>query len=164
MEEKFTYIRPYVTRALREGEADKIAVTESDIRRMESAGELLAVNFLYGVHYGTPRDPIDRALGNGRFPILDWPVESVGIMRRHYGARTFSIYLEPPGADELKSRLVQRDGTDARATKAIEEYQRLLGGAFDSVIDLRIKSATGSVEVIAKEIISAVTGLSEIQV
>ena len=70
LDDRFIYISPWITRPLRAGETDKVSVTEEDLQRLLSAGEILAVNDIYGIRYGTPKQPIKDAFEQGQFPLL----------------------------------------------------------------------------------------------
>lgn len=141
LDEKFVYVRPVMTRPLRDGETEKISVTDDEFDAMEARGEFVAVNLLYGFRYGTPRAPILEMLESGRFPVLDWPVEKLTLMQREFPGQIFSTYLFPPSLEELKRRLDKdsRDSSGSRLAAAKLELDRFHYGEFDCKIDLAVE-------------------------
>lgn len=154
MDSRFIYISPYTTRDLRPGESDKVHVPLEIIQQMESDGRLLTVNCIYGIYYATPKDVIDSALTNGQFPILDWPVEKMGVMLEHYQGKLFTTYIEPDDLDELQRRLSLdgRDKEGRRFAAGIEELHRYHQGEFDKIIDLKILNRKDQDQEIARQI------------
>lgn len=157
LDRRFDYVRPFITRPLRYGETDKIQTTEAHIREMEAAGELLVVNFLFGVYYGTPRKPIDEALRDGRFPMIDWPITELSVMTNSYGGRVLAVYIVPPSLDVLRSRLLQRDGHEHRFQKASEEYHRFAAGEFDGQFGMSVVSDENAIDRVAELILAKAT-------
>lgn len=140
LDSRFVYISPYVTRPLRQNETDKISISSLALDGLMERGDLLTINELYGVRYGTPRKPIDEALNVGRFPVIDWPIQRLEIMQNAFSSRLFRVYLEPPSMDVLRQRLVGRDGQiiQERWGVATEELDALGRGSFDLSIDYRV--------------------------
>lgn len=158
LDNRFVYISPFVTRPLRDGETDKISVTNEELEKQVNAGEILAVNDIYGIRYGTPRSPIKDAFGSGMFPLLDWPVKRLNIMEEEFGDRLFRVYIEPPSITELKTRLGQdsRDESGHRLRAAISELEMFWSGDLTGKYDIRIV-ADGNLPTIAKYIYAAYT-------
>lgn len=156
IDNRFEYISPYITRELRVGETDKIPVTKSQLRKLNNEGKILAINRLYGVSYATPITPINKAFLDGKFPILDWPVDKLNIMEIAFPGKLFKVYLEPPNLESLEDRLSDgRDLKGKRFSKAKNELAKLLRGEFDNLVDFRIVNEQGNQEVIAKKIFYA---------
>ena len=149
---RFRYVSPFVTRPLRVGETDKVSATSEQLASLWAAGDLLVINELYGVKYGTPRRPIDEALRAGQFPVLDWPVSRVDIMTLAFGDAVHGVYLEPPDLNTLRSRLSGRDGSDERFAAAVEELEQLKAGAFDSFIQCRFISGSNDIAGVARAV------------
>lgn len=140
MDPRFVYVSPYTTRPLREGETDKVFLSADDMDRR--AAEFLYVNEIGGTRYATPRDTIDRSFEGGKFPVLDWPLDRLGIVQAAYPGRVFSVYLMPPSLDHLQARL-SKDGRDpeglrfARAQaelRRIEDSSLYLLGVDDAIL------------------------------
>lgn len=154
LDRRFVYISPFVTRDLRSGEDDKIAVTAAELDALWSAGRLLTINDMYGVRYGTPKGSIEDALADGRFPLLDWPIAKVDVMVRIFAGRLRRTYIEPRDNGQLVQQLTGRDGARAliRIETAESELKELRRGAYDGLIDFRIVNEAGRAADIAGEI------------
>lgn len=154
MDDRYTYISPFTNRRLRSGETDKVYIDDAGMKAMEAANEFLVVNELFGYRYATPRCTIVDAFTAGNFPLLDWPIDRLEVMRENFGDQLFVVYLEPPSLEVLANRLEAdgRDGDGGRLRAASEELDRYWSGAFDAVCDLKIVSQEGQVGQIATTI------------
>lgn len=156
LDSRFVCISPYMTRTLRPDETDKVSIDDGALDEMSRNNQLLVVNELYGVRYATPRQPIERAFREDRFPLLDWPVDRLEVMQQEFPDRLFRVYIEPPDIDSLKRRLADgRDPTEQRLDAAKAEITTLASGAHDSAIDYRTVNRDGEVDAIANEIYQA---------
>ena len=157
LDKRFVYISPYMTRPLRPGERNKVAVRDEQMDEMWRRGEFFVVNELYGgIRYGTPRLPIVEALEAGNFPVLDWPIDRLKVMTQAFPGRLFTVYVSPPSIDVLRQRIV-KDGRDAdgkRLASATEELQRFWSSRYVGVYDYEIVSEEGRVAKIAATIYS----------
>jgi len=153
---RFVYISPYITRKLREGEADKIPLSEARMDEMDSRGEFLVINDLYGIRYATPLTPIIEAFDSGSFPLLDWPISRMDVMTQAFPDRLFVIYLIPPSEEVLRIRLGQdeRDPTGSRLRAALQELADFQNGAYDHLFDLSVIAHDNQVSQIAQSIYS----------
>lgn len=155
MDTRYTYISPYITRPLREGEADKVSISDAEMDGMRARGELLVINTIYGIRYATPRTPITSAFASRRFPVLDWPVHRLSIMSDAFGYdQIYVVYVAPPSLDELHRRL-QLDGRDAdgkRFEAGRQEWFQYEAGEFDDLINLRVTSEANRIEALATTI------------
>lgn len=154
MDDRYTYISPFTNRLLRPNETDKVYIDDAGMKAMEAAHEFLVVNELFGYRYATPRCTIVDAFKAGNFPLLDWPIDRLNVMREAFGDQLFVVYLEPPSLDVLADRLKTdgRDGDGGRLRAATKELDRYWSGAFDTVCNLKIVSQEGQVEQIATTI------------
>ena len=78
------------TRGMREGETpgvDYLYITEDEFAAMEEKGKLLESALVHGKHYGTPEEPVDRQLAEGKDVLLEIDPQ---------GAQTV-IRKRPPG-------------------------------------------------------------------
>ncbi len=157
LDSRFVYISPYMTRELREGETDKLPVTDAVMNEMNSRGEFLVINDLYGIRYATPRAPIIQALDSGNFPLLDWPVSRMDVMTTAFPDRLFTVYLIPPSEEVLKTRLGQdeRDPTGDRLQAALQEFTEFQNGAYDHLFDLSVVTNDNQVPQIAQLVYTA---------
>ncbi|TSC71698.1 MAG: guanylate kinase [Parcubacteria group bacterium Gr01-1014_38] len=157
LDSRFVYISPYMTRELREGETDKVPVTDAGMDEMDSRGEFLAINQLYGIRYATPRAPIVEALDSGNFPLLDWPVSRMDVMTAAFPGRLYTVYLVPPSEEVLTARLGQdeRDPTGSRLQAAMQELTEFQAGAYNHLFDLSVVADDNQVLQIAQSIYAA---------
>lgn len=87
--------------------------------------------------YGTLKSEVERLLKAGRDVVLDVDVVGGVNIKKIYGERAKSIFIQPPGLTELRKRLEGR-GTDSpevienRLQKA--EYELSFAPKFDTVI------------------------------
>lgn len=155
LDNKFTYIPPFMTRPLREGEKNKISVTSEEIDTMWNEGKLLVVNELYdGIRYATPLLPITQALTQEHFPVLDWPVAEMGIMIKNFPNQLFSVYIFPPSIDILYEHLSKdgRDNTGIRFESACSELREFFSQKYDDLFNMSIISEEGKLSKIASNI------------
>jgi guanylate kinase len=121
------------TRAPRSGEVegkDYAFVSREEFGRRRDAGLLAEWAEVHGSLYGTPREPIDRAIAEGRDMLLDIDVQGAEQMKRGY-AEAVAVFVLPPSVAELERRLRGR-GTDSeevilrrleRAKAEMEQYR-----------------------------------------
>lgn len=99
------------TRPKRPGEvdgADYYFVAPADFERMVRGGELLESAQVFGHSYGTPKKPVEEALGQGRDVVFD--IDWQGTQQLAQNARNdlVSIFILPPSIEELAQRLRSR--------------------------------------------------------
>ena len=156
LDNRFVYVSPYITRQLREGEQDKISISNATMDEMDRKGEFLVINNLYGIRYATPKTPIVEAIQQNRFPVLDWPISKLNVMTNAFSRNLLSVYVEPPSLGELQERL-SRDGRDLdghRFNEATSELSKLWEGEFEGQYDLRVVNKSGEVDRISQKIYS----------
>jgi guanylate kinase len=152
-DDRFVYIQPYMTRQLRNGETNKIFISDEGLNSLIKEEKILVVNELFGYRYATPREPIDMALLNNQFPLVDWLIYKVAPLKGVYNSRLFCVYLEPPDEQTLLSRLNDgRGDINKRFSAAQEELSQLRAGRYDSQIDLRIVNRTGAIDDVVSNI------------
>jgi len=87
--------------------------------------------------YGTLKTQVERQLETGQNVVFDVDVKGGVNIKRYYGERAMSLFIQPPSVDELRRRLVGR-GTDTpeaienRLAKA--EYELTFAPLFDHVV------------------------------
>lgn len=113
-------------------------LTPGEFRRRIAAGEFLEYEEVYtDKFYGTLKSEVDRILEKGDNVIFDVDVVGGCNIKKYYGDRALSIFVQPPSVDELRRRLEGR-GTDApeviecRIAKA--EYELTFASRFDVII------------------------------
>ena len=113
-------------------------LTPEEFRRRIDAGEFLEYEEVYKDRfYGTLKSAVEQQLEEGQNVVFDVDVVGGCNIKRHYGVRALSIFIQPPSVDELRRRLVAR-GTDApeviesRVAKAA--YELTFAPKFDHVV------------------------------
>ena len=118
------------TRAPRAGEVDGRDyrfVDKARFRAMIEGGEFIEWAEVHGNLYGTPREPMERALVAGKFFLLEIDVQG-GTQLEALGLPGIYVFIAPPDLESLRQRLEQR-GTDKpevierRMAKAAEEMR-----------------------------------------
>ena len=101
----------------REGETDGVHyhfLSTADFESRIASGDFVEYEEVYpGRFYGTLRSEIDRILLSGHNCVLDIDVKGAVNVKRLYGDRAVTIFIMPPGIDELRRRLEDR-GTEDR--------------------------------------------------
>lgn len=122
------------TRSPRAGETRGLHydfLTRDEFERRRAAGAFAESAEVHGFLYGTPKEPIDRALAGGHDMLLDIDVQGARQMKERY-PEAVSVFVLPPSEAELERRLRGR-GTDApeviarRLERAKAEMAEYLG-------------------------------------
>jgi len=103
------------TRDRRPSEVDGVHyhfTTVSRFQAMREAGELLESAEVHGNFYGTPVEPVARALKAGRDVLFDIDWQGSVQVRDRMPDDTVTIFILPPSMSELRQRL-QRRAEDA---------------------------------------------------
>lgn len=118
------------TRKARVGEIegqDYLFVDQDQFDHMVHTGQFLEWATVFGNRYGTPRGPVEQALGEGSDILFDIDWQGTQQLRQSQsGGDLVSIFLLPPSLDELESRLRARasDSEDVitqRMSRAADE-------------------------------------------
>ncbi len=70
-----------------------------------------------GKYYGTLKTELQRIWSKGKTPVLDIDVKGAIHVQQQFPETTLSVFIEPPGVDELKRRLLSR-GTESEESLA----------------------------------------------
>lgn len=118
------------TRARRMGEInhkDYIFLTAEQFEKETAAGKFLEHATIHGHKYGTPAEPVDRMLAEGKTVILAIDVQGHAAVKAS-GRPMLGIFLMPPSPDDLERRMMARgeapDETRRRLSKASGEMSR----------------------------------------
>jgi guanylate kinase len=100
------------TRDRRPSEIDGVHyqfISRSRFERLRDSGELLEWAEVHGNFYGTPREPVEQALADGRDVLFDIDWQGTQQLRASALAPdVISVFVLPPSATELKARLERR--------------------------------------------------------
>jgi len=112
-------------------------ISEREFAGIQSADGLLESAEVHGNYYGTPREPAEKAMADGRDMLFD--IDYQGALQLFKKARTdvVSIFILPPSMVELRSRLERRaedasDVIDKRLRNARVEIEHW--GEYDFVV------------------------------
>jgi guanylate kinase len=75
---------------------------------MRDGDELLEWAEVHGNYYGTPREPVERALEEGRDILFDIDWQGTQQLYERMRSDVVSVFVLPPTAEELKARLERR--------------------------------------------------------
>lgn len=107
-------------------------------RQKISAGEFLEYEEVYqDKFYGTLKSQVETQTERDENVVFDVDVKGGCTIKKYYGDRALSVFIQPPSVEELRKRLVGR-ATDApevieqRLAKA--EYELTFADKFDKVI------------------------------
>ena len=157
----YTYISPFTTRPLREGEIDKVHVSQGEYVRMLKEGEFVYDNPLYGVNYGTPKKSITQAFVEGRIPLLDFPLEDVPKLHLPEDITPVGIYCFPPNISEWYKRMAE-DGRQnmSRLHKGYRELESLaLSETRNPNIDFALVTRSGQIQGLAEQVHGYISSL-----
>ncbi|MDO5075405.1 MAG: guanylate kinase [Bacteroidales bacterium] len=113
-------------------------LTPQEFRQRIEAGEFLEHEEVYPDRfYGTLRSQVDAQLAAGDNVICDVDVVGGVNIKRHYGERCLSVFIQPPSVDVLRQRLESRgtetpDAIQMRLDKAA--YEMSFAPQFDTII------------------------------
>ena len=113
-------------------------LTEEEFRNKIANDEFLEYEEVYaGRFYGTLKQQVERQLEAGQNVVFDVDVKGGVNIKKFYGDRALSLFIQPPSVEELRRRLEGR-GTDTpeaienRLAKA--EYELTFAPQFDQVV------------------------------
>ena len=110
--------------------------TKEEFEKMIAKDELIEYAKYVENYYGTPRDYVERQLESGKDVILEIEIQGALKVKKAF-PDTLLLFITPPTAQELRSRLVGR-GTEemsvieSRLSRAVEEAQGI--EAYDYLI------------------------------
>jgi guanylate kinase len=101
-------------------------VTKRHFEAMRDGGELLEWAEVHGNYYATPREPVEKALSEGRDMLFDIDWQGTRQLLEKMRDDVVTVFVLPPSADELRARLERRAEDSAEIIKrrlqnAIEE-------------------------------------------
>ena len=88
-------------------------LTPDEFRRRIANDEFLEYEEVYQDRfYGTLKEQVEKQLAAGQNVVFDVDVVGGCNIKKFYGERALSVFIQPPSVEELRKRLVGR-GTDA---------------------------------------------------
>ncbi len=99
------------TRPKRPGEVEGIDyyfIDPTEFNLMVNRGELLEYAKVFGHYYGTPRQPVEAALTDGRDVLFDIDWQGTQQLKASAREDLVSVFILPPSTAELEKRLKTR--------------------------------------------------------
>ncbi|MEL0232075.1 MAG: guanylate kinase [Hyphomicrobiales bacterium] len=118
------------TRKKRPNEQDGLHyyfINDSSFNQMVKDGNLLESANVFGFNYGTPRDKVLENIQAGRDVIFDIDWQGATQLRKNFTENILSIFILPPSAAELMSRLIKRD------QDSLDVIKKRLNAAYDEI-------------------------------
>jgi guanylate kinase len=128
------------TRKPRNGELDGVAYffkTEQEFLTDVEQSKMLEWATVHGNnHYGTPREPVEKAISEGKMVLLEIDVQGAFQVKSSYPGALL-IFIRPPSFEDLAARLDKR-GTETAQDKlnrlATARQELLRAADFDFVV------------------------------
>lgn len=99
------------TRPRHSSEVDGIHYTfisKKQFEAMRDAGDLLEWAEVHGNYYGTPREPVEKVLAQGRDILFDIDYQGTQQVKQAIAQDVVTIFILPPSMRELRARLERR--------------------------------------------------------
>jgi guanylate kinase len=149
---RYTHIPVAVTREIRDDEIGKFRINEDEIVDFSNKHDVIFRNDLYGVTYLTVGDQITGWLDQRLIPIIDWPIDHVGVFKRRFGDSVVVIYIRPEADGVLADRLANRQGRVARISAGVCELERLDSGSYRDDVDMIFVNTTNEEQKTAADV------------
>ena len=113
-------------------------MSEDEFRRKIANDEFLEHEEVYpGRFYGTLKSQVDTQTARGENVVFDVDVKGGCNIKKFYGSRALSIFIQAPSIDELRKRLIGRgtdsaEAIDGRIAKA--SYEMTFAPQFDHIV------------------------------
>ena len=95
-------------RKIEKNKKDYIFIDESKFKSMVKSNELLEFAEVFGNNYGTPRDPVEKRIKNGKDVLFDIDWQGTQALREMEPKHLVSVFILPPSTKELEKRLHSR--------------------------------------------------------
>jgi len=86
---------------------DYYFLSKDEFQRRLADGAFLEHAEVFGNHYGTPREPVERAMADGQTVILEIDVQG-GVLVKAAKPEAVMVFILPPEIDELLRRIEAR--------------------------------------------------------
>ena len=113
-------------------------LSPDEFKEKIAAGEFLEYEEVYkNRYYGTLKAQVERQSEAGQNVVFDVDVKGGVNIKKHYGSRTLSIFIQAPSIEALRARLEGR-GTDSQeaieARLAKASYELTFASQFDHIV------------------------------
>lgn len=103
----------YTTRSMRRGESQGHPyhfVSKAEFEALIDRGFFVEWAHVHTNMYGTPLNQLEEAWANGKAVIMDVDIQGASTFRAKFPTQAASIFILPPSVEELKRRIIKRDG------------------------------------------------------
>jgi guanylate kinase len=113
-------------------------LTPEEFKAKIDANEFLEYEEVYtDRYYGTLKSQVEEQLESGKNVIFDIDIKGGINVKKFFGDRALSLFIQPPSVEELRKRLVGRatdsaEQIEERLAKA--EYEMSFAPQFDQII------------------------------
>jgi guanylate kinase len=113
-------------------------LTPEEFKSKIDANEFLEYEEVYtDRYYGTLKSQVEEQLESGKNVIFDIDIKGGINVKKFFGDRALSLFIQPPSVEELRKRLVGRatdsaEQIEERLAKA--EYEMSFAPQFDQII------------------------------
>lgn len=122
----------YTTRGMRRGESQGQPyhfVTRAEFEALVARNYFVEWAFVHNNLYGTPMEQLEKAWAENRAVIMDVDIQGAATFKSKFPKNAASIFILPPSLEELKRRIIKRDGQvpadlDVRLRNAEIETQK----------------------------------------
>jgi guanylate kinase len=151
----------YTTRPIRAGESEGQPyhfVSKDRFRELIKEGFFVEWAEVHTNLYGTPLHQIEDAFRTNRVVIMDVDVQGAATFKAKYPNDAASIFILPPSIDELKRRVMKRDGgrtdnIEVRMANAVNEISK--ASLFDyQVVNDKFEQSFGEFKKLVETLIS----------
>jgi len=106
-------------------------LSDADFDKEINENHFLEWAHFAGARYGTPREPVEKALESGKNVLLEIEIEGAKQVKIH-APEAILVFLEPPSWEELVSRLEKRatDSPQRRAERLQLAQEELAAASF----------------------------------
>ena len=140
---------------------DYIFLSKEKFEHKEKFGEFIECEWVHGNRYGTPVDPLENAIDNGKVLLLDVDVKGAMNLIEEFEDSVVSIFIEPPGLnvqdklESLNDRLINRgDYNDTLIKQRLKRFELELSYKEKfvySFINEDLKKTTDEINKVIKE-------------
>ncbi|EKN00569.1 guanylate kinase [Acidocella sp. MX-AZ02] len=128
------------TRERRPGEKEGkhyFFITQDRFDEMVEQSELLEYARVFGRSYGTPRQPVEAALQEGRDVMFDIDWQGFRQLRASLGEDVVGVFIKPPSLEVLHNRLVKRGDTPEQVAHRMQHAEAEIShaGEFDYIVE-----------------------------
>ena len=113
-------------------------LSPSEFRHRIDKGDFLEYQEVYkDKFYGTLKSEVERISRNGKNVVFDVDVVGGCNIKKYYGDKALSIFIQPPSIEELRRRLIKRNTDspeviESRIAKA--KYELTFTDKFDEIV------------------------------